>query len=472
MLLTRRSLLVPALAAGDDVVTKYGLDGYDKEDEGIGGINMFGQIHDKKSGMMYHESNKEDPYLKAEGAAAMEDSDEDEDDETAIKASDMLIATTRCEEDYFNMEVYVYEEEEVDEEAQSEDTPLPEPGNIFVHHDVMLPDFALSSVWTGANPTKPTPEKGNFVAVATAAPMIEIWNLDILNAMEPTFVLGGAHRETEEEQQANRSKKKKEKAAKKSRESGLSGVVFEEGSHRDSVLGLSWNPARHHILASCSADKTVKVWDTCTRSCMHTFDHHTDKVQSIEWNPAEPAILLSGSFDKRAAVVDVRVAGGAAAFWPLPSDTEKVGWNPHSSHNFFVSTDDGQVLCFDARSAGSDPVYKFQAHGKECSAMAINPAVPHMMMTASTDKTLKIWDVADDTPVCVHTHDKIDAGAIFAASFCPDEPFYVGVAGAKGVLRLWDALSVKSVRRRFEGRVPELTSRKGRKLPTEVNEDA
>ena len=59
---------------------------------------MFGKLSGEKDGMMYHESNKEDPYL-TEGGAAMEDSDEEDDEEdTAIKASDMLIATTRCEE--------------------------------------------------------------------------------------------------------------------------------------------------------------------------------------------------------------------------------------------------------------------------------------------------------------------------------------------------------------------------------------
>ena len=58
---------------------------------------MFGKLTGEKDGMMYHESNKDDPYLN-EGGAAMEDSDEDNDDDTAIRPSDMLIATTRCEE--------------------------------------------------------------------------------------------------------------------------------------------------------------------------------------------------------------------------------------------------------------------------------------------------------------------------------------------------------------------------------------
>jgi periodic tryptophan protein 1 len=87
----------------------------------------------------------------------------------------MLVVATRCEEDYYNMEIYVYEEDE--HEVDEEDEDAGTRGNIFIHHDVMLPDFALASVWTGVDPTVEAATRGNFVAVATAAPMIEIWNL-------------------------------------------------------------------------------------------------------------------------------------------------------------------------------------------------------------------------------------------------------------------------------------------------------
>lgn len=76
-----------------------------------------------------------------------------------------------------------------------------------------------------------------------------------------------------------------------------------EGSHSDAVLGLSWNRDFRNVLASGSADQSVKVWDIAAARCQHTLTHHKGKVQAVAWNPAEAPVLLSGGFDKAAALV-------------------------------------------------------------------------------------------------------------------------------------------------------------------------
>jgi periodic tryptophan protein 1 len=63
-----------------------------------------------------------------------------------------------------------------------------------VHHEVQLSAFPLSIEWLPVQPTAieaGTAERGNFAIVSSFLPEIEIWNLDIVNVLEPTVILGG-----------------------------------------------------------------------------------------------------------------------------------------------------------------------------------------------------------------------------------------------------------------------------------------
>lgn len=409
-----------------DGLAELDMDHYDEEDEE--GVEIFGN---GGLGAAYYPSNEDDPYL-----VEKDDDDEEEIEDMTIKDSDLIVLTARNEDDVSHLEVWVYETDE----TVSEDS---EESNMYVHHDIMLPAFPLCLSWLDCNPTGEG--KGNYVAVGTMQPEIEIWDLDVVDSVEPVNVLGGilAGKETPE-----KKKKSKKKSKAKAKE-----VKYKEGSHTDAVLSLSWNSEFRNVIASASADKSIKIWDIVKGTCEHTMNIHTDKVQAVAWNLKEPTVLLSGSFDRTVGLTDMRAPQAPAIRWTVSADVESLAWDPHASHTFLVSLEDGTIGGYDVRSGTVDPLqgkalFTIHAHEKAVCSLAYNTVAPNLLATASTDKMVKLWDLTGNQPSCIaSTNPKV--GAIFAASFCKDAPFLLAVGGSKGNLHVWDTLASGEVSRRF-----------------------
>jgi len=96
--------------------------------------------------------------------------------------------------------------------------------------------FPLSLAWLDCPPGAAAGEaRGNFVAVGTMMPAIELWDLDVLDASEPVMVLGGE--DVNAVAAATASKRPGAKPSKKSSRV----PVLRPGSHTDAVLGVAWN---------------------------------------------------------------------------------------------------------------------------------------------------------------------------------------------------------------------------------------
>lgn len=382
------------------------MDKYDEEDDGV---ELFG------SGLsnLYYASNDMDPYLKN----GDEDSEEEED--ITIKPEDGVIVCARNEDDVSHLEVWIMED------------PTDVNSNMYVHHDIVIPAFPLCTAWLDC-PIKGG-EKGNFIAVGSMEPAIEIWDLDIMDEVQPSATLGGVV-------------EKKKKGKKKS-------IKYKDGSHTDSVLGLAWNKEYRNILASASADKLVKIWDVATETCNLTLENHTDKVQAVAWNHFAPQVLLSGSFDHSVVMKDGRLPSHSGFRWPVDADVESLAWDPHTEYSFVVSLENGMVTGYDIRTASSDvssqskPCFTLHAHDKAVCAIAYNRLAPNLLATGSMDKMVKLWDLSN-APSCIASNNP-KAGAVFSISFSEDCPFTLAIGGSKGKLQMWDTLSDAEVSRRF-----------------------
>lgn len=426
---------------GEEDLKEYDMEHYDDEpddadeDDAKTGPNdsIFGNI----KGLAYYTDNNDDPYITLPKNGEL--SDEDEREELQILPSDNLVLAARIEDEVAHLETYVYEDE---------------ADNLYVHHDVMLPAMPLCVEWINARPNK-SGEQGNFAAVGTMDPEIELWDLDIVDGMYPTAILGQTSQAAAEPPSDPVTKKKKKNRSKKPN----------NAYHIDSVLALAANRTHSNLLASASADKTIKLWDLNTCTAAQSYAHHTDKVCALSWRPTQSSVLLSGSYDRTVVATDMRAPNSTGPKWGVESDVEQVRWDPHNEQHFYVSTESGVLHCFDARQLPSSPetskaLWRLQAHDKSLSTFSINPAVPGFIATGSTDRTVKLWNIPEGPneeskgPSMVVSRD-LGVGKVFSVNFAPDEEvaFRLAVAGSKGHLQVWDTSTNRAVRDAFAQRV-------------------
>uniref|UniRef100_A0A8C9REM0 PWP1 homolog, endonuclein n=1 Tax=Scleropages formosus TaxID=113540 RepID=A0A8C9REM0_SCLFO len=345
----------------DNELAEYGLDRYDEEDTG-------------RKRLLYVEQYEREDFQ--------------------VKPSDNLIVAGRAEKDCCNLEIYVYNADE---------------DSLYVHHDILLPAYPLCVEWLDFDPN-PGEKSGNYVAVGNMTPQIDVWDLDVVDCLEPIFSLGS---------------KKASKKKKKSKKVCL------------------------NVLASGSADNTAILWDLMQGKPATTLTRHTDKVQTLKFHPFEAQTLISGSYDKSVILYDCRSPESSHRTWRFSGQVERVVWNHFSPCNFLASTEDGFVYCLDARS--DKPVFTLRAHDGEVSGLDLSSQVKGCLVTSSADKHVKIWDILGNKPTLVHSRD-MKMGVMFCASCCPDLPFVYAFGGQKGGLRVWDISDTAVVSATFNSR--------------------
>jgi WD40 repeat protein len=205
------------------------------------------------------------------------------------------------------------------------------------------------------------------------------------------------------------------------------------------VRSVAFSPDGY-ILASGSEDRIVRMWDVSTGRCIGTLHGHTDWARSVAFSPecASPPeaaaerrgrILASCSYDRTIRLWDTHSGQCLNTLRGHVFQVRTIAFSPDG--HLLVSGGDDAARLWDVASGQCLKI--LQGHTNRVRSVAFSPT-GQMVASSGFDQTVRLWDVGTGQCLKVlegHSH-QIDAIA-----FSPDGTLLASVSADQSV-RLWD----------------------------------
>ncbi|KAJ1993246.1 Cytosolic iron-sulfur protein assembly protein [Coemansia spiralis] len=226
-------------------------------------------------------------------------------------------------------------------------------------------------------------------------------------------------------------------------------LVAELQGHEDRVWQVSWDPSGLR-LASCSGDKSVRVWGPQTQSrfftengnaghaweCVDTIDNaHKRTVRSVAFAPTGKA-LATASFDGTTAIWEKEdgIYECVATLEGHENETKSVAWS-NSGQLLATCGRDRSVWIWESNGEGDfDCISVLMEHTNDVKMVAWHPK-EEVLASFSYDDTIRVWKEEDDdwysaATLTGHT------STVWAGAFSPDG-VYLASASDDRTVRVW-----------------------------------
>jgi histone-binding protein RBBP4 len=173
--------------------------------------------------------------------------------------------------------------------------------------------------------------------------------------------------------------------------------------HKSEGFGLSWNPHIAGCLATGSEDRTVRLWDLNT---MHgssivvkpsrTFTHHTSIVNDVQYHPKHKSLIGTVSDDLTLQILDVRQSSNntASAIGKGHDDAvNALAFNVASDFVLATASSDKTIGIWDLRNL-KEKLHTLEGHTDQVTSLAWHPYEHAILGSGGYDRRVIFWDLS------------------------------------------------------------------------------
>ncbi|KAI5919448.1 WD40-repeat-containing domain protein [Camillea tinctor] len=125
------------------------------------------------------------------------------------------------------------------------------------------------------------------------------------------------------------------------------------------------------------------------------FEVHNRTISSIKIPMFDPNSVITSSYDSSIRCLDLQTQV-SSQLWQPDDDADELGiscidMSPEAKDIILFSTLEGSLGRFDRRSKAKAEIWTLTE--QKIGGFSVHPLLPHLVATASLDRTLKIWDL-------------------------------------------------------------------------------
>ncbi|CAI9760484.1 unnamed protein product [Fraxinus pennsylvanica] len=166
-----------------------------------------------------------------------------------------------------------------------------------------------------------------------------------------------------------------------------------EMASRSKLSSICWNGYIESQIASSNFEGVVQVWDVTRSQIFTEMKEHERYVWSVDFSVADPTMLASGSDDGSVKLWNIN-QGGSVGTIKTKANVCCVQFPLDSGHSLAFGSADHRIYYYDLRNLKM-PLCTLVGHNKTVSYIKFIDSTT--LVSASTDNTLKLWDLSTCT---------------------------------------------------------------------------